>query len=117
MKKYINLHTTDLDYLMDYKDSVKLENFTENINNYVNHRSRLEPEYTLEFFVEESWSGDFHTLQICCKRLETDYEYAARKKQDEINFKIIQKSKLIDELKKLSKEDLNEVLGYVNEPK
>lgn len=117
MKRYIKLHSTDLDYLMDYKDSIKLEIFTKNINNYVSDRTRIEAEHDLEFLIEESWTGDYRTLQLSCHRLETDFEYEDRMKQDEISTQILKKSKLIEELKKLTKEDLNEVLGYVNETK
>ena len=114
MKNYIKVHSTDIDYLMNYNESVTLEDFTENIKVYVEHRSRIEPEHKLEFFIEEQWSGDCINIQLSCKRLETDFEYEGRIKQDEINVNIIQKTKLINELNKLSKEDLNDVLGYVN---
>lgn len=117
MKKYIKINSTDIDYLMNYNESVTLEDFTENIKVYVDHRSRIEPEHKLEFFIEESWTGDYRTLQLSCQRLETDFEYEDRMKQDEISTQILKKSKLIEELKKLTKEDLNEVLGYVNETK
>lgn len=112
MKNYICLHSTDLYYLMDYKDSIRLENFTKNINNYVSERTRIEAEHNLDFFIEESWSGDFCTLQIRCKRLETDFEYENRIKQHETNDKIIKKTKLIEELAELNNEDLNDILEH-----
>lgn len=112
MKKYIKVHSTDIDYLMNYNESVTLEDFTENINNYVSDRTRIEAEHNLDFFIEESWSGDFCTIQIRCKRLETDFEYEDRIKRHEINDKIIQKTKLIEELAELNNEDLNDILEH-----